>query len=112
MKLPNREEVHISAQKLIEYLLSETHPVGKSKARFFRDIGFDETKASLLERSLTAIAQQENVRESSSSLYGAKYVIEGMLETPSGNFVAVRTVWIIEKNKDIPRFVTAYPVGH
>ena len=42
MKLPNRENAYIPPRKLTEYLLSETHSIGKSKAKFFRAIGFDE----------------------------------------------------------------------
>jgi hypothetical protein len=59
MKLPNREKAHIPPSKLRDYLLSETHVVGRGKAKFFRMFGFDETNADLLEQGLIAIAHNE-----------------------------------------------------
>ncbi|EKD91393.1 MAG: hypothetical protein ACD_30C00014G0003 [uncultured bacterium] len=43
MKLPNGSKTFISKEKLLNYILSEIHPVGKFKAKFFRNLGFDET---------------------------------------------------------------------
>ena len=110
MKLPNREDAYIPPQKLEGYLLSETHPIGQSKARFLHAFGFDQTTVSELAQALMAIAHTEEVSEIVPSPYGIKYVIDGMLQTPSGIPVAVRTIWIIDINQGRPRFVTAYPV--
>jgi len=46
MRLPNGTNAYVPREKLVEYLLSETHAVGKSKARFFRGFGFDETNVT------------------------------------------------------------------
>lgn len=35
MPLPNIENAYIDDRKLIDYCLSETHPVGKHKARCY-----------------------------------------------------------------------------
>ena len=70
MLLPNRSRAYVPLSKLTEYLLSETHAVGKSKARFFRAFGFDETSATLLEKGLLAIAQTETVVEIVQSPFG------------------------------------------
>lgn len=110
MQLPNKEKAHIPREKLINYLLSETHAVGKSKAKFFRKFGFDETNVSQLERALLTIAQQEQVVDLNASVHGAKYVIDGLIRTPEGAAVRVRTVWIVETGQDAPRFVTAHPL--
>jgi hypothetical protein len=90
-------------------LLSETHAVGKSKAKFFRAFGSDETNATLLEQGLLTIAQTETVVEVVQSPFGTKYIVDGVLETPSGTSVSVRTLWIVEAEGARPRFVTAYP---
>ncbi len=90
-------------------MLSETHAVGKSKARFFRSFGFDETNVATLEQGLLSIAQAETVTEVIQLPYGAKYIVDGFLETPSGTSVKMRTVWIVEAEDARPRFVTAYP---
>jgi hypothetical protein len=110
MQLPNKEKAHISREKLVDYLLSEKHAVGKSKAKFFRRFGFDETNVGQLERALLTIARQERVIEINASVHGAKYVIDGVIRTPEGAVVRVRTVWIVETGQDAPRFVTAHPL--
>ncbi|MFA5822749.1 MAG: DUF6883 domain-containing protein [Thermodesulfovibrionales bacterium] len=50
-----------------------------------------------------------DVIEAISSLHGVKYIIDGLLTTPIGGSVKMRTVWIIDKGQERPRFVTAYP---
>jgi hypothetical protein len=109
MELPNRENAYIPLSKLRDYLLSKTHPVGRWKAVFFQSLGFDETKIDMLERGLIAIANSGDVMDVVSSAYGMKYVIDGLLQTPTAGFINVRTVWIIDKGEERPRFVTAYP---
>ena len=109
MQLPNRDQAYIPPPKLDSYLLSETHTVGRSKAKFFRAFGFTESNVDVLEQGLLYIAQTEVVTEVLSSRYGTKYIIEGSLSTPSGAVVRVRTVWIIETGDQRPRFVTAHP---
>ena len=109
MKIPNSQNAFIPLSKLKDYLLSETHAVGKSKAKFFRAIGFKASNINLLEEKLVSIAHTENVTEINAAQYGTKYTIDGLLETPNNTFVKVRTIWIIEKKESSPRFVTAYP---
>ncbi|MGR3179296.1 MAG: DUF6883 domain-containing protein [Candidatus Anammoxibacter sp.] len=109
MKLPNRKFAYISNVKLVDYLLSETHPVGRSKARFFRSFGFDETNLDLLRERLITIAQSCEVQYQFPSPHGEKYIIDGLLKTPDNRSAKIRTVWIIDKNQDKPRFIIAYP---
>jgi hypothetical protein len=109
MLLPHRDEAYIPRSKLIEYLLSHTHAIGKSKAKFFRALGFDEANVAVLDKGLLAIAQTEAVAEVVRSPYGTKYVVNGFLEAPGGALVRVQTVWIIDIGDTRPRFVTAYP---
>jgi len=67
MKLPNSDSAYIASRKLKEYLLSESHPIGRSKAKFFRSLGFDEKNFNLLERGLTTIVRSQEVKEIESS---------------------------------------------
>lgn len=110
MKLSNRERAYVPSAKLRDYLLSERHNVGRSKARFFRLVGFTEANRDRLEQELLAIAQREEIKEMSSSVHGTKFVLEGSLLTPSRGTVQIRTVWAIDRQGDSPRFVTAYPL--
>ncbi len=109
MKLPNKEKAYIPISKLIDYLLSETHITGKSKSKFFRKFGFNESNLDMLEQGLLAIAKTQDIVATNISPHGTKYIIDGNLFTPINRFVRIRTVWIVEKDQDAPRFVTAYP---
>ncbi|MBN2412031.1 hypothetical protein JXQ31_10100 [candidate division KSB1 bacterium] len=109
MKLPNKEQAIIPASKIKDYLLSNSHPTGRSKSNFFRMFGFDETNIDIFEQCLLKIAQTNNVTFKVTSYHGKKYIIDGKLSTPVGRDISIRTVWTIEKNGDNPRFVTAYP---
>ena len=51
-----------------------------------------------------------DVVKEESSPFGVRYVIEGAMAAPDGREPGVRTVWFIDRGKDIPRFVTAYPL--
>ncbi len=110
MLLPNREYACVPPEKLTRYLLSETHAVGKEKARLFRAHGFTVETAHLLEQGLLSIARAEDVAEEVASPHGTKYVVAGILTTPEGSILRLRTVWIIEADDPRPRFVTAYPL--
>ena len=110
MTLPNREAAYITASKLMDYLLSESHPVGKYKAQLLRNLGYHNDNASLLERGLIAVAREQDVAAIVPSPYGPKYVIDGTLNTPSGTDLQLRTIWIIYAGESRPRFVTAYPL--
>lgn len=109
MELPNKSRTQVPLEKIVNYLLSETHSVGKSKAKYFRSYGFDDENANDLANGLLAIAQNSQVESSERSPYGTKYVVDGELETSNGDMIQVRTIWIIENDDDTPRFVTAYP---
>lgn len=109
VRLPNGEKASVPHAKLSGYLLSETHPVGKSKARLFRSLGFHDNNLDALVSELLSLAKEGEVVVAEPSLFGIKYVVEGMVNAPSGGSVRIRSVWIIEKNSVEPRFVTAYP---
>ncbi len=110
MELPNKLRASVSVSKIADYLLSETHAVGKSKAKFFRSFGFNETNISQFEKGLVDIAQTEAVVETAQTPCGKKYVVDGALKTPDGDMIHLRTVWIVETGDDIPKLVTAYPL--
>ena len=66
MKLPRAEQAYIPSTKLSGYLLSETHSVGKSKAKLLRSVGFSEINVALLKQGLV-IAYLEDIIETISS---------------------------------------------
>lgn len=110
MKLPNKNNAFVSQSKLEKYLLSNTHPVGKFKSRFFKSIGFSKGSSQKLKQSILEIAQGQSVKEVVTTKYGKKYIIDGLIKSSSGKVAKIRTVWVIEEDQEKPRFVTAYPV--
>lgn len=109
MQLPGGDRAVVPLAKLTAYLLSDTHPVGRSKAHVFRSVGFTSTTADRLELGLLLLARTEEVVAQVISPHGTKYVVDGTLATPRGDLLHLRTVWIIEPGHAAPRFVTAYP---
>ena len=83
--------------------------MGKAKAQFFHRMGFRKERAEELRNALLEVARTGEVHSVVSTPYGTKYIVDGELLTPLGRRVNVRTVWIVERGEDIPRFVTAYP---
>lgn len=110
MKIPGSRQAVIPEAKLTDYLLSESHPVGKSKARFLRTLGFDQKNADQLRQALLSIAHTEDVTETQDTAHGVKYIVIGQVTSPRGEQVRLQTVWIIETGQEAPRFVTADPV--
>ena len=109
MKLPNADKLRVDREKITDYLLSTTHAEGTGKAEFFTAMGFRQEEWQVLADSLRQVAQEFPVTKSMTSPHGRKYIIDGMLQTPSGQVLIVRTVWIIDTGTDTPRLVTAYP---
>ncbi len=110
MKLPNWENAYIHPQKLIGYLLSETHPVGRSKAKLLRAFGFNEQTADMLEQELLGIACTQEVQDIITTPHGMKYILDGEIQTPLARPLRLRTVWIIDAGETSPRFITARPL--
>ncbi len=52
MKLPNVDQATIDESKVVEYLLSTSHPEGQSKAAFFSMFGFRAQRWKTLARAL------------------------------------------------------------
>ncbi len=110
MKLPNADQAQISRNKILNYLLSIKHPVGKTKAKFFRKAGFSGTNVNLLEKELLNLAKNASVTAVRETKYGTNYGINGSIKAPTGVKINVTTVWFIESEGENPTFVTAYPM--
>lgn len=74
MKLPADVAV-ISPEKLRDYILSPTHPDGRSKAAYLSRFGYSQTDWRLLEHDLRAQHLIIDVAPGRPSLYGTKYEI-------------------------------------
>ena len=111
MRLRNAHLAVVERQKVIDYLLNAAHPDNSGKARFFGSLGFSIDEPERFMAALRAHAQNGRVVESAHSAHGEKYVVEGSLSahTEESGQRLVRTIWIIDRSREAPRLVTAYP---
>ena len=109
MRMPNSENAHISQDKILGYLLSEIHPIGYLKARYFSSLGFNALSANLFSSELLKIARENDVAKVVTGEFGIKYIINGEINSPKHMSAMITTVWISHTNDLIPRLITAYP---
>jgi hypothetical protein len=109
MNLPNGKHAVVEPDKVKDYLLDVAHPDGFGKAAFFTAMGFQREAWEALAEALRQVARDSPVTKSMTSVHGQKYIVDGMVLTPMGQDVIVRTVWIVDKGENRPRLVTAYP---
>jgi hypothetical protein len=107
-KIPNAGEAIIPMDKLVGYLLSSKHPIGRFKATYFARLGFREEYGPELETAFRKLLAAD-FDSTESTEFGDKYVISGRIGGPNGRVGYIVTVWIILRGERVPRFVTAYP---
>jgi hypothetical protein len=110
LKLPNYEQAIVSQKKITKYLLSLTHPDGKSKAKFFLRFGFTENDWETMAIALINHATHHELAKIEESPFGMRYVVEGILITPDGRNPEVRSIWFIATGDNVPKLVSAYPL--
>lgn len=108
MPFPNADHAVISVEKIRDYLLNPSHPIGGSKAVWFASLGYTLGNWQDLADDLLQVAQTSEDFIAKSSPFGVKYEVSGALGCPGHRSGSVVSVWIVEEN-DPPRLVTAYP---
>ena len=110
IRLPGGDELHIPDRKVVDYLLSPTHPAGRGKAAWFLAHGFSLGNRSKLADALRQHGFAHPVANVEDTAFGTRYTVEGPLECPDGRSPLVRSVWFGEPGAAVLRFVTAYPL--
>ena len=108
MQLPNADRAVVDPRKVQDYLLSETHPIGRFKAALFLSLGYSSAQWETLRDDLLGIARAGEAIPGLPSAYGRKYEVDGVLNGPSRRSIPFRTVWIVVDDNP-PKFVTAFP---
>ena len=103
---PDWDDAIVEKKKLDSYLLSESHPTGKSKARWFKRHGYS---SETLEVDLKSAGKYGRLVDVEENPFGTKLAVVSTFHTPIGTNIVVRTVWILEVDSSIPRLITAYP---
>jgi hypothetical protein len=107
--LPHADQALVDEAKICDYLLSDTHPVGRFKARVFRSLGYTVESWTRLRDDLLHHGQTGKVQRIEMSAHGMKVVISATLKGPNGASRPFRTVWLIPNHSNRPRLVTAFP---
>jgi hypothetical protein len=110
VRVPNWESAVIPRAKIVDYLLSRSHRDGRHKEAFFSRLGFSTEDWDALVQALRKHVSDNDVTKVEPSPFGICYVVEGIMESPSGKKALVRSVWFVEEGEDVPRFVTGYPI--
>jgi hypothetical protein len=108
VKLSARDAI-IPADKLQDYLLSQRHPDGRSKAEYLGRLGYSQDAFERLEMDLREQILSLDAQPGRLSRYGQKCEILGALTGPNGHTAWVRTIWIILTGETAPRLVTLIP---
>lgn len=109
MKLPAAERAFVDPAKVRDYLLNPHHLVGASKARFFAALGFTRRRWAVLYQALRAHATDGDAEAGQPSLRGQNYTVRATIVGPTGREAYLLCVWIVLKNENFPRLVTAFP---
>jgi len=107
-RIPNYEKAIIDPVKLQDYVLSDTHPIGRFKATLFRQMGYtgrnwEQFAEDIRTQHLSLDAELEEKTK-----YGQKYIITGDIKGPSGKVMKLKSSWIILEGEELPRLITIY----
>ncbi len=112
MKILNNNQSFVADKKITDYLLSETHEIGKIKADFFKRFGFDITDINTFKDSLIQHSIDRDIEKTKNSDFGIKYELKCEINTPDERNPCIVTVWIIESGEELLKLITAYPANN
>jgi len=107
--LPNAEQAIVEPAKIRDYLLSQSHPVGRFKAVVFLSLGYTSEDWARLCDDLLSLARAGEARPGQQSEYGRKYEVSGTLQGPNGRVRSITTIWLVPVSESRPKFITAFP---
>ncbi len=74
-RIPNYEKAIIEPVKLQDYVLSDTHPIGRFKAAVFRQMGYTRRNWEQLTEDIRTQHLPLNAELGEKTKYGQKYII-------------------------------------
>lgn len=106
--LPFAEKAFIDDQKLANYCLSETHTVGKHKARVFKSaLGITAVDYPFLRETILTAVLMNEAQLNGSNQQGTLYSVDFRM-TYENQTAIVRTAWIVRYGESFPRLVSCY----
>jgi len=118
VQLTNLNNLKGIRDKLIDYSLNPTHPIGKNKALVFQSaLGYTQQNADDLVAKIRSemLSHSNTLIEFADNGYGKQFSKILNITGPNGQTKPVNTAWIYDNGKNInfpvsnsPRLVTAY----
>jgi hypothetical protein len=108
MPFPKAVDAVINVEKIKDYLLDKSHPVGGSKAKLFESIGYSLKNWQDFADDLLTLARESENYLAKPSPFGIKYEVRGKIGKPGYRLANIVSVWIVENEKP-PRLITAFP---
>ena len=99
----------IADEKLTHYLLVPR--IRDDKSSFFRRGGYTLDNWRLLVADLLSQVLSHEAEFSRRNMHGDLYTIRAPLRGPNGVILDIVSVWIVERETVVTRFVTAYPAS-
>jgi hypothetical protein len=109
MPIPGADSSVVPPEKVTDYLLDVSHPVGGPKARWLLALGYDPGQPDQLANDLLNLVHTSEQFVAEPTSFGVKYKVKGALTSPTGQIGKVVSVWIIETGSPQPRLVTVVP---
>jgi hypothetical protein len=72
-------------------------------------LGFERERWEILAGALKTMVAESKAATVTESPHGKKYLVVGQILSPTGKSAQVKSIWIVDKNQDTARLVTAYP---
>lgn len=110
--IKNKNDVEYNENKMENYLLNMNHPVGKSKAKFLKDVlGYISGDGKILHDSLVKSIINKKPFKTENTTYGIKITFKVKIEGKIKKEVMANVVCIFQKDvgKTKYKIVTVYP---
>lgn len=105
MKLPST--AIIAESKIKKYLLSKRKR--NDKSRWLAEAGYKPDNWHELENDLRTQLLSLDAVFIEETNYGRMYEIKGILTGPNGNTLPVRSIWMVEHESKLIKFITMFP---
>ena len=105
-KLPNANLASIPESKIVDYLLSDKHRVGKSKAAFFKSFGFSHERWHELKDALYQHVLKNSLAAMEQTLY------DGLVKSRNFPFFVIPVKLVLAKAGNGNPVFTMFYINH
>ena len=107
-RLPHYKQAKMPQEKVGNYLLNPENENANGKPEFFAKLGYNMKNERRLIQDIKKGLGENTAKQYKADEYG-RINFEVVMEIGLTQKSKVQTIWAIDKEGKIPRFVTAYP---